>query len=331
MNESTNKPVLIYGSGRSGTTWVQDVLAQANQYGTLFEPLHPDVVKGAEELANLHILPGTSHPALSQFMDSVVDGTLNSIWASVRVRPDRLLPPPRVLATRKGASEAIRGGGRVIKRWMAAREYRGRPKIIKFIRANLMIEWMHAEYGLPSAIVVRHPCAVLASVCQRSNSVEWAYPAIRTLLSRYLQQAALAEGRLKDKVDAIRSLSSMAEVHAATWCIENAHLVAVDGQNEVPLVCYEHLITCEESVWRNLADSLSLEMVPGEELLRRPSQQASYARLKNKPESQETTSWQTILTDEQKADVQSVLDLFNVNSYDVENPLPSGRLATSGR
>jgi hypothetical protein len=331
VNEPKDKPVLIYGSGRSGTTWVQDVLAKANRYGTLFEPLHPDAVRGTQELANLYIEAGTRHAALSRFMNSVLDGTLNSLWAAVRVRPDRLLPPARVLATRKGASEMVRGGGRVIKRWIAAREYRGRPRIIKFIRANLMMEWMQAEYGLRSAVVVRHPCAVLASVCQRSDSEEWAYPAIKTLLSRYLEQAPLAEGRLKDKMPALRSLNSMAEVHAATWCIENAHLVASDGSKEIPLVCYEHLTGCEESVWRKLADTLCLERVPGEELLRRPSQQAGYARLKNEPESQGVAGWQSYLTDEQKADVKSVLNLFDVDSYDVEDPLPSGHLASSGR
>ena len=306
-------------------------MAKANNYGTLFEPLHHEAVKAAQELGNLYIQPGTSHPALSQFMSSVIDGSLRSIWASVRVRPDRLLPPPRVLLTRKGASEAARGYGRAISRWAAAREYRGRPKVIKFIRANLMIEWIQAEYGLRSAIVVRHPCAVLASVCQRGDTEEWAYPAIKSLLMRYLGQAPLAEGRLKEKMDVLMSLDSMAEVHAATWCIENAHLIASDEHNKFPLACYEHLSTCEQPVWRKLADALSLEKVPDLDLLRRPSQQAGYARLRNEPESRRIATWQKILTDEQKAGVQSVLDLFDVDSYNVESPSPSGRLAVNCR
>lgn len=327
VNEPGHKPVLIFGSGRSGTTWVQDVLARANHYGTLFEPLHPDAVKATRNLANLYVQPGSHQPALSRFMNSVMDGSLNSIWAAVRVRPDRLLPPPRKWLVRKDVSEAVRGYGRAITRWMAAREYRGRPKVIKFIRANLMVEWIQAEYSLPSVIMVRHPCAVLASVCQRGDTEEWAYPAIKNQLLRYLTQVPLAEGRLKHKMDALMSLSTMAEVHAATWCIENAHLIAEDGQSDIPLACYESLSTCEEPVWRKLADALSLEVVPGIDLLRRPSQQASYARLRNEPASQEIATWQILLTDEQKAGVQSVLDLFDVNSYNAESPMPSGRLA----
>jgi len=34
---------LIAGSGRSGTTWVLDALADANDLRPVFEPLHPMV------------------------------------------------------------------------------------------------------------------------------------------------------------------------------------------------------------------------------------------------------------------------------------------------
>ena len=43
-------PVIV-GSGRSGPTWVQDALAQANGYATAFEALHPDAEAGTAAYA----------------------------------------------------------------------------------------------------------------------------------------------------------------------------------------------------------------------------------------------------------------------------------------
>ena len=37
-----NDLLIIAGSGRSGTTWVLDAVAEANQLRTKFEPLGPD-------------------------------------------------------------------------------------------------------------------------------------------------------------------------------------------------------------------------------------------------------------------------------------------------
>lgn len=321
------KPVLIFGSGRGGTTWVQDVLAKANNMGTLFEPLHADAVKGAENLANLYIPAGHENAELADFMDSIFDGTIKSIWASVRVRPQRLFPPFRKLMTIDGARTSARGMVRASRMWAENRALQGRPKVIKFIRANLMIEWIRANYSHRAAIVVRHPCAVLSSVCQRSGAEEWAYPAIKQLLSRYLEQPKLIEDRLKDKMSELESYDSLAKVHAAIWCIENADIVSKASVGKTHVAFYEHLADHDAAAWRSLADALSLENAPQPELLVKPSQQASYVRRKGGLESQQQAGWQNKLTSEQIADVRTVINLFEVDAYSVDDPMPIGHAA----
>jgi hypothetical protein len=312
--------VLVFGSGRSGTTWVQDVLAEANGFGTLFEPLHPEAVRGARDFANLYLRPGEDAPALKGFMDQVMSGTLKSIWATLRARPDRLSPSAKNLGSWKAIRYTKAAYVQASRRWWHNRRFAGRPRIIKFIRANLMLEWLIREYGLKSALIVRHPCAVLSSVLRRSGP-EWGAAAMTQLLNRYLGQPNLVEDRLLEVEDRLKSLRSVSEIHAAIWCIENGKLLADDNPNGVVLAHYEDLIT-NTSSWQSLVDGLRLSVTPTDEALLRPSQQARYGMGSRASAEVQISSWQSQLTEKQKQEVRSVLDLFGVRAYSVNDPLP---------
>ena len=43
-----DNPLIIAGSGRSGTTWILDVIAESNNLRTVFEPLQPYGVPEAQ-------------------------------------------------------------------------------------------------------------------------------------------------------------------------------------------------------------------------------------------------------------------------------------------
>ncbi len=312
--------VFIFGSGRSGTTWVQDVLAEANNFGTIFEPLHPEAVQGARRFSNLYLRPGAAAPELRAFMDRVIDGTLKSIWTTLRARPDRLFPSLENLGTWKAIRYTKANYVRASRRWWHNRKFAGRPKVIKFIRANLLLEWLVREYGLRSALIVRHPCAVLSSVLRRSGP-EWGVAALTQLLNRYLEQPNLVEDRLLHVVDGLKSLRTVSEIHAAIWCIENGRLLAAANLNGVVLAHYEELITTMSS-WQSLVDGLLLNVTPSEEILLRPSQQARFGMGTRASADIQVNSWQSQLTDRQKQEVQSMLDLFGVRAYCVNDPFP---------
>jgi len=87
-----NAPIIIAGSGRSGTTWVLDAIARANNLRTIFEPLNPVGHPSAKHLANRYVRDDTDFPELKRFMDKVFSGNLKSLWANYRIRPDRLRP-----------------------------------------------------------------------------------------------------------------------------------------------------------------------------------------------------------------------------------------------
>ena len=150
------------------------------------------------------------------------------------------------------------------------------------------------------------------------------------LLARYLEQPALIKDRLEDKLNVLKSLRSMAGIHAAIWCIENANLIATGKQKGFEIACYEHLVTSKDMAWQKLVDGLGLDVVPSVEILTRPSQQARGTMGESASDFEQISSWQKRLTREQKTEVQSVLNLFEVDSYSVDEILPCGSLAEGG-
>ena len=92
-------PLVVAGSGRSGTTWVLDTIASENQLRTIFEPLHPVVVKGGLSNACRYLPDDVEDMQLRNFMEDVFLGNYHSMWTDYRVRPDRLREDLKSLST----------------------------------------------------------------------------------------------------------------------------------------------------------------------------------------------------------------------------------------
>ena len=254
-------------------------------------------------------------------MDDVFSGKLKCMWMNLRTRPDRYFPPLKRLMTIRGLKFTKMVHTRTAQRWWKYRKYNGQPKVIKFIRANLLAEWLVDSYGFKGAVVVRHPAAVLDSV-KRRQSAEWSLPAMQDLLNRYLIQPDLVQDRLDGKVDALRNLTTLAQVHTAIWCIENAQFLPEYGRSAIPVVFYEDLVTQPDDSWPLLMQQLGLDSVPDDDLLNRPSQQASFKFAKRATVLRLISFWEERLSDEQKRDVDDVLRLFGVTTYRSDSPLP---------
>ena len=85
-------PIIIAGSGRSGTTWVQDVLAIANDRDTVFEPLHPAGAKKARPFSYKYHDPSEKVDDLYRFINTALKGEMRTLWAVYRIRPDKFNP-----------------------------------------------------------------------------------------------------------------------------------------------------------------------------------------------------------------------------------------------
>lgn len=121
--------IYIAGTGRSGTTWLSDLINYRNQYRQVFEPFHPEGPVGSTFPRHLYLRPDDA--------DSV-----------------RLDAASRVL------SGHVRGHfvDRFNRRLVSSR------RVIKDISSNLFLKWLHDQFpGMPIVLIMRHPCAVLRS------------------------------------------------------------------------------------------------------------------------------------------------------------------------
>ena len=66
-----NNPLVIAGSGRSGTTWVLDVIAKANNLRPVFEPLCQRGVVEARAFGRRYVRENAYEPELERFMAKV--------------------------------------------------------------------------------------------------------------------------------------------------------------------------------------------------------------------------------------------------------------------
>ena len=127
-NHDANRSALVLGSGRSGTTWLAEVLAR--QFGSrlLFEPYHPRLASLNAGL-RLFLDPGDADPSSRRALERVLAGR-------VRHRQIDHVQSPR---------------------WPASR-------IVKDIHATNVAPWFRRNFPtVPLIFVVRHPIATAAS------------------------------------------------------------------------------------------------------------------------------------------------------------------------
>ncbi len=202
LNRDYRNSIFLAGSGRSGTTWVSDIINYKNDYRYVFEPFHPDRVEICKHFKHKQYLrPEDRREEFLRPARTILSGGLRSGWAD-----------------------------RFHSRFIARR------RLIKDIRANLMLGWIRANFpGMPMVFLLRHPCAVANSKIK----LGWK-PDVNEILS----QRELAEDFLEPFEDEMRSAKTDFERHVFSWCVENYVPLAQLRRGEVHLAFYENL--CED-------------------------------------------------------------------------------------
>jgi hypothetical protein len=124
------RSVLVAGTGRSGGTWLCDILNQRNEYRLVFEPFHPKRAPWMRPFGERpYLRPDAEAPEFLELARSVVTGRVRHAWTE-----------------------------RFNRRFVAHR------RLIKEDYANLMLKWLHVNFpGMPLVLLLRHPCAVALS------------------------------------------------------------------------------------------------------------------------------------------------------------------------
>ena len=307
---------LIAGSGRSGTTWVQDALAEANGLRPVFEPLHPYVSTTGSRYAHRALSAEDDQPELAGFLSKVCDGRRIRLWTKYRQQKRWLFPPFEEFRSIEDAALLYRRWRKFLREApkLAVAARRNEP-LIKCIRANLMLGWLSKRLNCRTVLIVRHPGAVIESELRGSWKPEFA-------LERFKGDARLHEitnNRYRQLLS--RSLVR-AEALAARWVIENQWVIEQAKANGVTIVFYERLTASPESEWPRICRALDLDIVPAAEIFSRPSQQSAPKRSAVKSNPDGTPRWQRVLSHDQLAEIQGILNDVEFELYSMGEPEP---------
>jgi len=196
-NPDHRASIFLAGTGRSGTTWASDIINWHNEYRYLFEPFYPQKVSLCSRFRyRQYLRPGNRDPVYIEPAKAILTGRVRDRWIDSQNR--------KLVASKR---------------------------LIKDIRANLLMYWMQANFpGVKMILIFRHPCAVANSKLKLS----WG-----THLGEFLGQDELMEDFLHPFRRELESASSDFDKHVFLWCVENYVPLKQFQRGELHLAFYE--------------------------------------------------------------------------------------------
>ncbi len=202
--------IVVAGTGRSGTTWIGDVLTSCRSSVGIYEPLRANMVPevptnglpGEHPCAYLRCQD--ENPQWRHFFRRLLDGSITNCWIRQEWAQESSALPPKILpaGSRRKFTEI---GSRF-------RRYRSKNCIIKEIRANLLLDWLSANFPIRVIYLVRHPCAVVGSRLR----LKW-----NDVLGEILSQSSLVEDFLQPYLPLTSRAKTPLQRMTVHWCIEN--------------------------------------------------------------------------------------------------------------
>jgi hypothetical protein len=228
MSASHGSPGWLAGTGRSGTTWLGNVMHGITPCKQKFEPLNPERVRFPVALqprpasgVRPWLDPDSDNAGWRAFIADVLNGTFDNRW------------------TRYGHS----GWKQRPRIWFDS--LRAKHVVVKEVRSNLLLGWLAKQMNLRPVLLVRHPCATVASQLQRN----W-----RTDITPLISDARLIEEHFREHASYLRNeLTTDVQRLAARWAIEN--LVPFRQATRLPIlvVTYEDAVLDPVAVAKKIA------------------------------------------------------------------------------
>jgi hypothetical protein len=195
--------IWLIGDGRSGTTWIANLLNADKSYREMFEPFHPVKVPEASNFKeNMYVNPDDSHSELRLYMSRVFDGSLTNLW---------------------------------VDRDIQNRRFEG--LLVKDVFANLHAKWALNQFpNIRPILLIRNPMSVASSkfVTKRWN---WPESPSFFLEDENLMLNHLSE--LRSIIKAVESRNDFIEKQILNWCVIHKVLVEQFSLTDIHIVCYE--------------------------------------------------------------------------------------------
>jgi sulfotransferase family protein len=192
---------LVVSTGRSGSTWIAEIINHRNEYRLVFEPFRADRVRKARLFRRgEYVDPLDQEHPLSTAADALLTGRVRSWWTD-------------------------------------AHNHRriSRARIVKEVRITNLLPWIRARHpALRIVYAIRDPVAVARSWLE----LGWGDDLDEVLAQeRLLGQFA----HLETPIEEIARHGDPLERHVLRWCLENAIPLKSHAELDIHLVVYERL------------------------------------------------------------------------------------------
>lgn len=286
---------LVVGSGRSGTSWLAELINYRNEYHYVFEPFHPLEADNPNPIE-----PGVPVCRVFAYHQYLRPDTAD---------PRFLTPAAAVLAGKARSRWTERFNQRVI----------ARRRIVKDVKANLILKWLSVNFpGMPIVFILRHPCAVAASRKSLSWDLHW-----ELVLSNVLKQPELIDDFMGAFLGRFQYASTYVEKQVLMWCLDNYVPLKQFARDQIHVVFYENLIACPNTEIPRLFAYLGKPVDPTVyAAMQAPSLLSDW----NSPVltgASRTNNWQRVLTRSDVNRAMAILAAFGLDAIYSEDPLPN--------
>lgn len=201
LNSDHRNTVLLAGMGRSGSTWVGDILNYDNSYRDIFEPFFPAKVPEAKSFAYpQYIRPDNKDGTFLKAAKQILSGSFRNKWTDHNNK--------RLFTTKR---------------------------LIKDIRANLFLKWVHENFpGIPIILLLRHPCAIIPSWLKAG------FGDGTRAQQRILEQAHLLEDHIAPFAEQFAKTRDPFERLVFFWCIYYYVPLKQFKRDEICVTFYEN-------------------------------------------------------------------------------------------
>ena len=285
LSFNPEETLIIFSSGRGGSTWLTDIVRAIPKTATIWEPLSVGVTPEFDRIGfdwDQYIPLEADWPEAREAFDKLFRGQLMT-W-------------PNTFYERQHTR---------LKSYCEADQL-----IVKFTGANALAPWLCHQFAFKKKpiLLLRHPMATIASRYRHGawdkQSDHFIFPSARYTDLNDRHHVYLSE------------LSDLHTVHAAKWCMQ--HLPTFEAlkakQIEAHVVYYEEVVLDRQKELNRLFSEWNIAP-PGD--IAKRSEAASVTTRKGSPLSghEQISNWRNQFSQKEIGEMQAVLDYFEIEVY----------------
>lgn len=281
LDPSLGATTFVAGTGRSGTAWAANIINYDHRARYVFEPFNPFKVPECAGFRYRQYLRPTE-------------------------TAEKYVGPARIILS-----------GRITNDWIDQfnRALVSRRRVVKEIRANLMLKWLKERFpDIRLIMMFRHPCADAYSRLR----LGW-----QSHLDELLAQDDLVGDHLAPFVAEMRAARTPFEQHVFLWCAENYVPLRQLERGDAAFVFYENLCKDPQREVQRLFGFLGRDVAP--EVYGRLAQPSELTREESAVHSggDLVEGWRKSVDPQQAERAIDILRLFGLDAiYSLDTSMP---------